>query len=327
MSRHANPVDVRLLIKVSKLYYEQHLTQQEISEHLYLSRPKISRLLRQAQERGIVKITIIAPQGSHTDLEQQLEDRFRLNEAVVVEVERHASQPVIARELGIAAARHFQRTLEPEDVVGVSWGMTLNAMVNALQPFEAPGVQLVQLLGGLGAPEAEEHATDIGRRLARLLGCKLTLIPAPGIVDSSEAQAALMSDRQVERAFKLFPVITLAFVGIGVPSPLSVVMRDGSILSQAQLDHLLAAGAVGDICLRFFDNTGQPILSTLDNRVIGITLAQLRRVGRVVGIAGGVEKFRAVYGALRGGLVNVLITDSVLAEELVERDFDEDQDG
>jgi DNA-binding transcriptional regulator LsrR (DeoR family) len=321
MSRHATPVDVRLLIKVSKLYFEQHLTQQEISDHLYLSRPKVSRLLRQAQDRGIVKITIVTPQGSYTDLEQQLEDRFRLDEAVVVEVERNAPQAVIARELGTAAAQHLQRTLEPNDVVGVSWGLTLNAMVNALQPSNAPEVHLVQLLGGLGAPEAEEHATDIARRLARLLGCKLTLIPAPGIVDSSEAQAALMADRHVERAFKLFPAITLAFVGIGVPSPLSVVMRDGSILSQTQLNHLLAAGAVGDICLRFFDSAGQPIISTLDNRVIGITLGQLRRVGRVVGIAGGLEKFRAVYGALHGGLVNVLITDSALAAELIERDF------
>ena len=80
---------------------------------------------------------------------------------------------------------------------------------------------------------------------------------------------------------------------------------------------LLKNGVVGDIALRFFDAQGQPVHSEIDNRVIGITLDQLQRTRRVVGIAGGPTKFQAVLGALRGKLINVLITDSVTAERLL----------
>jgi DNA-binding transcriptional regulator LsrR (DeoR family) len=317
VGRKAGRVDYRLLTKVSKLYYEQNLTQQQIAERLHLSRPKVSRLLQQAQDWGVVQITVLSPQGSHTDLEQQLESRFQLKEAVVIDVGSSATREAVARELGAAAARYLQRTIADSDVIGLSWGTTLNAMVNALSPFDVRDVLIVQIIGGLGAPEAEVHATDICRRFARLLSARLTLIPAPGIVDSARTRDALMSDSHIQTAFHLFSRITMAFVGIGVPLPTSVVMRDGAIMTPAQLDELLALGAVGDIGLRFFDAEGHPIRSALDDLVIGITLEQLRHIQCVVGVAGGQEKLQAVFGALVGGLINVLITDEALAQTLL----------
>jgi DNA-binding transcriptional regulator LsrR (DeoR family) len=310
---------LRLLIKISKLYYEQGLTQQQISDRLHLSRPKISRLLQQAHEVGLIKITVNAPAGYHTTLEQRLETQFHLREAVVVGIETGAAPEVVARELGAAAAQYLYRTLENNDVIGVSWGMTLNGMVNALRPFEAQNCHVVQIIGGLGAPEAEIHATDIARRFARLLSSKLTLIPSPGVVQTVQAQAAMMSDRQVQRAFELFGDITLAFVGIGVPLLTSVALRDGTIMSAQQVAEVRALGAVGDICLRFFDADGRPLDSAFDRQVIGITLPQLQQIGRVIGVAGGREKLAAVHGALRGQLIHVLITDHELAADLVEQ--------
>ncbi|MBI5960414.1 MAG: sugar-binding transcriptional regulator [Chloroflexi bacterium] len=319
MTPNVKQLDLRLLIKISKLYYEQGLTQQQISDRLHLSRPKISRLLQQAHDHGLIQISVTTPPGSYTDLEQQLETQFDLREAVVVAVEAGASQEVIARELGLAAAQYLYRTLENNDVIGVSWGLTLNGMVNALRPFEAQNTQIVQIIGGLGAPEAEVHATDIAQRFARLLGGKLTLMPSPGVVQNAQAQIAMMSDRQVQRAFEMFSEITLAFVGIGVPRATSVVLRDGSIMSPEQLAHVLVLGAVGDICLRFFDADGLPVPSAFDPLVIGITLAQLQQIGRVIAVAGGRDKLAAVRGALRGRLIHVLITDDQLAGELVEQ--------
>jgi DNA-binding transcriptional regulator LsrR (DeoR family) len=318
MPRKSDPVDLRLLSKIGKLYYEQKLTQQEISERLRLSRPKISRLLQRAEEEGIIQITIFSPPGSYAELEQALENRFDLQEAVVVEVENPASPEAVARELGQAAANYLQRTLEPGDVLGLSWGSTLNAMVNALRPVEIEKVHIVQLLGGLGAPEAEVHATDLCRRIARLLNARLTLIPAPGVVNNQQIRQALLSDSHVQAAFDSFSSITVAYVGIGIPSPTSVVIRDGSIISPPQLDELLDLGAVGDIALRFFDASGQPIRSELDELVIGIDHNQLRQGGRVVGAAGGTEKLGAVYGALVGKWIDVLITDHALAQKLLD---------
>lgn len=317
MPRKTKPTDQRLLTKISKLYYEQALTQQDIADRLQLSRPKVSRLLQEATERGIVRITVLSPAGFHTDLEQALEQQFNLLEAVVVEVGQHATQDVVVRELGIAAASYLQRTLIDDDIIGISWGTTLNAMVNALSPMESLNTHVVQLIGGLGPPEAEVHASDICRRFARLMNSKLTLIAAPGIVDTLETKQALLSDRHIRSAFDLFPTIKMAFVGIGVPLPTSVVMRDGSIMTQAQLDHLLAVGAVGDIGLRFFDVYGKAVTSPINDLVFGITLDQLQKIDRVVGVAGGLHKFQAVCGALRGNLINILITDAALAHRLV----------
>ena len=311
--------DLRLLSKVSKLYYEQGLTQQEAADRLCLSRSKVSRLLQQARDVGIVQITVLSPSGVYPDLEYQLESKFGLQEASVVEATEPASQEAISREIGIAAANYLQRTLADGDIIGISWGTTLNAMVAALQPQETRNVHVVQIIGGLGLPEAEFHATDLCRRMAHTLNSKLTLLPAPGIVESQQAKETILADGYVQRALDLISEITVAYVGIGAPTPTSVVMRDGSIMGQAELDDLLSKGAVGDIALRFFDANGQPIHSELDDRVIGITLEQLKQIERVVGVAGGPEKDAVIRGAILGGLINVLITDHATATRLLEQ--------
>ncbi|WP_448336157.1 sugar-binding transcriptional regulator [Bellilinea sp.] len=317
MPRPKQEEDLRLLAKISKMYYEENLTQDEIMERLQLSRSKVSRLLNRAHERGIVKITIVPPPGLFSELESELERQYHLKEAVVVEVEESASQATVAREIGNAAAGYFLRTLQDNDVIGISWGTTLGEMVAALQPRSAPGAHIIQLIGGLGPPESEIHATDLCRRLAQLLRCKLTLLPAPGIVDRSEVKNMFLSDSHVNHAFSLFSSINVAYVGIGSPAPDSVIMRDGSILSWEEMNSLLKKGAVGDIALRFFDDMGHPIKNEIDERVIGISLEELRRIKRVVGVAGGPQKVNVIRGALRGGLINVLITDQMTAQQLL----------
>ena len=318
MARLLPNEELRLLSKISKLYYEEGLTQDEIVQKLNLSRSKISRLLQQARERGIVQISVISPPGIYSDLESRLERRYHLHEAVVVEAREPDSQPAVSREVGLGAAAYLQRTISSSDVIGITWGTTLGNMVFGMQPRPTPGAQVVQINGGLGRPEAEVHATELCRRLARLLDCNLTLLPAPGIVDNQEIKRAFLSDSHVQRALELFDRLTVAFVGIGSPTPDSVVMRDGSILTRDELGDLVSKGAVGDIALRYFNAHGEPIQSEIDQRVIGITLKQLSGVNRVVGVAGGPQKVTAIRGALRGGLINVLITDHITAGLLLD---------
>lgn len=318
MAKLSSPDERRLQVKVCKLYYEENLTQDEIVEKLHLSRSKVSRLLQRARDEGIVQITVITPDGILSDLEAKLESRFRLQEAVVVEVRASDPAAVIRRELGSTAAAYLARTLRDNDLIGISWGSSLHHMVAALQPLESNGVQVVQIIGGLGQPEAEAHATDLCRRLARTLGARLALLPAPGIVDHLRTKEAFLSDTYVQRALALFPKLDVAFVGIGAPTPDSVVMRDGAIITPSELEALLARGAAGDIALRFFDSYGQPVQTDVDPRVIGISLEQLAEIKRVVGVAGGPEKKDAILGALRGGLVDVLITDSITAQGLLD---------
>ena len=311
-------IDYRLIFKACKLYYEQNLTQLEISKRLSISRPKVSRLLKQAEEVGIVKISIIPRPGFHTDLEDALETKFRLREAVVVEVSNYESQVAVSKEVGAAAASYFLRAVEDPLVIGISWGTTLQAMVDSISQQNLNKSHLVQLIGGLGNPESEAHATYILRRLVSQINSRLSILNVPGIVDKAAVKSAVLSDSHVREAFKLFGKIDIAFVGIGVPTPDSVVMRDGTILTQNELDMLLSKGAVGDICLRFFNAEGQPVYSEIDERVIGITLDEIKKIKTVVGVTGGPQKANAIRSALNGKLINVLITDHVNARKLIE---------
>lgn len=317
MPRSKNQPDLRLLTKVSKLYYEDNLNQDEMVERLHISRATISRLLAQAREMGIVKIMVVPPSGTYAALEACLEQEFGLQEAIVVDVPAPTSPQIIARELGAAAAAYLLRVIAPDDVVGVSWGYTIRGMVSALEPRKLPDVRIVQLTGGIGKPESEAHATELCRAMARTLSCKLALLPAPGVVRSREMRDVYLMDEHVRTAMQLLPQITQAFVGIGSLNSYTIATRDESILTEADIREVIAAGAVGDIANRFMDSQGQPIQTELNERIIGIDLVQLQRIPRVVGVAGGTEKLEAIRAALRGKLVKVLITDQQTAKSLV----------
>jgi len=209
----------RLLVKVSKMYYEEGLSQDDIILRLNLSRSKISRLLQQARDEGIVQITVNTPKHLFSELETRLEKLFGLYEAIVVETHVGDSQENIIRELGVAAAGYLERSVGTTTTIGISWGSTLHGMVAALHSNRLPKTKVVQIIGGLGQPEAEVHATDLCHRLARSLGSQLTLLPAPGIVSTEQARDVLLADLFIQRAMRMFDHLDIAFVGIGTPKP------------------------------------------------------------------------------------------------------------
>jgi len=312
----------RLLVKTAQLYYEQELTQSEISGRLRLSRQKVQRLLREARDQGIVRISILPVMGAHTELEKSLEQRIGLHEAIVVETAAYDEQSVVTREIGAGAAEYLLRVLQPHDVVVISWGSSLLGMVEALQANGAPagfkGVNIVQGLGGLGDPINETHATELTRSLAKALGGQALLLPAPGVAGTYAARQAFQNDPYVIRALNQGAAANLAFMGIGAPRPDSILCRQSTIVSWPEIAELQKQGAVGDINLRYYDDQGFPIASDLDSRVIGLTLDEIRKIERVVGVAGGSEKFAAVRAALKRNIVDILVTEHVTARRLLE---------
>jgi DNA-binding transcriptional regulator LsrR (DeoR family) len=127
----------------------------------------------------------------------------------------------------------------------------------------------------------------------------------------------MLKDRYVQQALDLFKSVTVALVGIGAVEPSKLLATSGNVFSPHELKQLSRRGAVGDICLRFFDGRGEPVITPLNDRVISMELEALRRVPRVVGIAGGRRKTPAIGGALAGRWINVLITDRATAERLL----------
>jgi DNA-binding transcriptional regulator LsrR (DeoR family) len=228
------------------------------------------------------------------------------------------SQSHVSRAVGSAAAGYVIRAISSRSTIGMCWGDTLRYMVSGMAPHRYPGAEVVQIIGGIGQPDAEVHATELCRTMARALDCRLTLLPVPGIVGDQRTREALLADVHVQRAFDAFDDLDIAFVGIGAPTTDSVTMRDGSIISRAELDDLLRKGTVGDIALRYYDAAGECIESEINERIIGMTLEQIKRVPKVVGVSGGPQKVAAIRAALAGQLINVLITDSVTAGKLLD---------
>ncbi len=309
--------ELRLMTKIARLYYEHDMTQPEIAAQLDLSQASVSRLLKRAKQEQIVRVTVNVPHGIYSELEEQLQKAYKLKEAVVVDTVEHSDQ--ILRDIGAAAAYYLETTLRSGDLIGVSsWSATLLAMVDALQPLTRPlGIRVLQILGGLGSPSAEVYASRLVGRLADLVRGEAVLLPAPGIVGSPTAVPILLEDRYVRAAMSLFDQVTIALVGIGTVEPSGLLASSGNIFSPEELNILRAAGAVGDICLRFFDASGTPVATPLNERVIGMNLEQLRHVKRVVGIAGGKQKLSAIRGALLGRFINVLVTDRFTAQSLL----------
>ncbi|MGB7137766.1 MAG: sugar-binding domain-containing protein [Acidobacteriaceae bacterium] len=274
-------------------------------------------MLRRAEAIGIVRTTVSAPAGIHSEVEEAMEETFGLKEAIVIE--SGSDEDTIARDLGGAAAYLIESTVKGHEVIGIScWSQALLAMVNGLQPARSEGGgKVVQILGGIGNPGVQSHATQLTQRLAHLLLATPVLLPAPGIVGSKAARNVLLNDPYVQQAMSLFGSLDIALVGIGALEPSRMLRRSGNVFGEQEMRVLSEAGAVGDICLQFFDANGLPVRSAFSSRVISIPLQDLKRTPCVIGVAGGQRKVEAILAALRGSWVNTLITDHPTALALL----------
>lgn len=310
--------DLRLMSTVARLYYDRGLGQTQIAAQLDLSQATVSRLLRRALNEGIVRITVGVPSGVFPELEEALQTTYGLKRAIVVDTVDDDGQ--ILRDLGAAAAHYLETTLKDGEIVGISsWSATLLAMVDAMHPLPASvHAKVVQLLGGVGNPAAEVHANTLTHRLARLVHGDAVFLPVPGVTGSAEAKSVLLDDPYVRSTMGLFGQVSIALVGIGALEPSRLLASSGNVFAPEEIALLSERGAVGDICLRFFDCWGMPVTTPLDARVISMSLQQLKAVKRAVGIAGGSRKLAAIRGALAGRWINVLVTDRFTAERLID---------
>jgi len=311
---HPEPSELRLLYRVATAYYEDDRTQEEIAERLGLSRVKVCRLLDRARSVGIVRISVNIPGSGSVEQERALERRFGLLEAVVAP---RTPRLALVDRLGAAAAELFTRTIRGHEVVGLTWGNALRAFVGALPRLHLPELKIVQIIGGLGSVDAGVNGVELTRALAERCGARPRLLHAPGIVATPEVKAALVADNQVREALELGARAEVVIVGIGVPLKTFALLGPGPLLPEAELDALLALGAVGDIAFRHFDARGQMLETGLEGRVVGLEPALLAAVPRRIAVAGGPEKTDAIRAALTGQLVNVLVTDEDTAAALL----------
>ena len=306
--------DVRLarVSFVADLYYNHGLNQQEIGETLGIARPAVSRLLSEAKERGIIEIRVHHPWRSGK-LEVALRDAFGLNDAVVIvnDGSEHQEMPDL---LGRAVQRYLGGHLHPSVTVAISWGSSLHKAVARIDPQRLPNARVVQVIGATGT---ESHASDgpqLAQMLAAKLGCTAHLLHAPLLVESEALRDALLNDRNIKAVMKVAQEADIALVGIGVPDAEANNLVRTGYLDTSDAERLVRSGAVGDICARYFDENGNVLDVALNRRIVGIEPGEVAKAGTVIAVSGGATKTRAVLAALRGGYLDVLVTDSVVAE-------------
>jgi DNA-binding transcriptional regulator LsrR (DeoR family) len=299
------------------MYYEWDMRQSEIAKKLDLSQATVSRLLNRSKEEGIIRISVNLPKGVYTEIEETLVKKFGLRDAIVVD-SLDDNEKLIQRDLGAAAAYYLESSIRPNEVIGISsWSATLVALVEALHSLpRKPGIKVVQILGGVGNPSVETHATRLTSSMAQLVNGDAVYLPVSGVLATEAARDILMADDVAQHAIKLFDQVTTALVGIGSIEPSPLLAQSGNIFAPQEMELLQQANAVGDILLRFFDQNGNLVETGLEKRVISMSLDQLSKVSRAIGVAGGSRKYAAILGALRGHWINILVTDHFTAKRL-----------
>lgn len=320
MGRVGERFDAALAAQVCRRFFLDDLTKQEIAAELGISRFKVARLLAEARRRGLVRIEVRDPEELNAQRNEALRDRWQLRDVLVVQG-GPASGGGLLPALGGAAARLLRRRLRPGDMLGIAWGSTLHSVVSALEAEAAPRpVDVVQIAGGFRRVEPAYNAIELAHRAAAALGGRLYPLHAPALLESAQARELLLREPAVADTVRMFDQVTVTLVGIGAlrPQPTSALYR-GGVLGEATLAALRRLGAVGDAYCHFLDPDGR-VFPEFADRTIGMTTAQIHAVPLRIGVAGGVDKVTALRAALRGGLVNALVTDATTADALLAAD-------
>lgn len=300
---------------VARNYFIDKKPKNKIAEELGISRFKVARLIRSAVSNGTVKIKIeIAdPEGIDGDLSSRLQAAFGLRRAIVVSALPDSGTTM--RAVAKAAAAAIAEMLEPDDVLGISWGSALDAMVDLLPPL--PKCKIVQMAGGSSDWSFSVNAVDLVRRASLKTGAKAYAIHAPLAVATSELAVALKSEPSIAQTLSEFSSVTKAVIGIGCWMPPASTIRE--ILPERDRAELEQLGVVGDACGSFWDSEGNSISTPLQDRLIAFRESDLRKVPELIAVTHGAERAAATYAILCAALPTTLVTDTSVAEALLRK--------
>ena len=306
----------RLINTILTLYYIQDYTQAEIAQRLGLSTPKVNRLLKQARQQGLVDITIRTPFHHLFELESRLKAIFGLTDAVVIPAVSESNDAVI-HFLGQAAATYLLGRLRDGDIIGIASGQAVHALVQAVEAPRDYDVTVVPVVGAVQG-RVTSDVNYLASELANRLGGRAFQLHAPAFVDSQAHRDTLLSMTPVREILDLARRATIAMVGVGILNQEASRFVQFTALSPQDMDHIVKVDrGVGDIAAHVYDIDGRQCAPEYANRVVGLSLEELRRIPLIIGAAATAAKALPLYGALRGGWLHALITDEAAAQGIL----------
>jgi deoxyribonucleoside regulator len=303
------------LVEASRLYYELGETQGRVAELLGVTRPQVSRLLKQARAEGIVEIRIVDRTAEVSRAGGALRERFGL-EGVHLAPSLHGPEDLTRRSIGRLAAQVLRSAIRDGAIVGIGDGASVSATADAMAETTSPvAATIVPLCGGYWFSGA---AREPFRRIADAVGATVQGLLAPGLVDDAATKSALYAHAGVRSILELWERLDVALFGIGGRS-WSAASLGGEIA-----DEIDRRDAVGEVLIAPFDAEGRFVCDALRDRVIAFDARRLSSVPITIGVAGGLSKVEPILGALRGGLVTTLVTDVRTAEAVLDASSSDD---
>lgn len=311
----------RLIATVAWLYHTRGLRQSAIAERLNISQSRVSRLLEQAIDLDIVRTSVVLPSDEQSILENELESAYGLKQATVYAVGARTDGWQLRRELGELMAEQLQTMPLDSEVIGfTSWSRTLQEMVAHLRPLRnSVAKYVVEMLGDLGPPSLQHLAAENTRQFATLAGAEPIFLRLPGVLPSAAVKQTLLAhDSHAREALQKLDLVDFALVGIGSGEIVPPLRAGDNFFTDEQVAQAKAGGAVGEVNLHFIAEDGGLVHTGFEDQVVGVSVEQLRRVGPRLGVAGGPSKYQAIRAALLGGWVNMVVTDSITAQWLLD---------
>ncbi|MFC4599971.1 sugar-binding transcriptional regulator [Cohnella hongkongensis] len=307
---------IRKVVEAAKLYYQLDYSQNQIADALGVSRPTVSRLLQQAKTEGVVTIEIKDPTEDVEVLRRLLKEKFQLKNAVVAFTPTY-DDSVVKRYIGEAAANYVMELAKDGDTIGASWGSTMYQVALHLKTKSLNHSFVVQLNGGVSDADIRISPSEIVHLFGRAFNVTPYFMYLPAIVDHILVKQAMLTDRHIRRVMDMGQSANIAIFTAGAPTPDSVLLNSNYMRSD-ELE-TIRTQAVGDICSRYYDVNGEICLPSLNERTVGIELADLRQKEHAILVAGGASKVNAIWGALRGKYGNTLVTDQITAKALLKK--------
>lgn len=301
-----------LATRVARRYFVDDASKVQIADEFGVSRFKVARLLDYARAEGLVTITINDAGMVDVHRSERLGALLRLNEVLVVA--SHGPEAERRRQVGRAAANLLRDTLREGDVLGLAWGRTLTAMTEELT--ELPRVSVVQLTGAVGG-NLNESPVEVVRRVALRAGADARAIFAPLLVEDAATATALRRQPDVASAMALFADVTVAVLSVGSWDPPISQLR--AVMSEADRETLNARGVMAEIAGILLDKEGRLVGADFSDRSLSISPLELAKVPRVIAVAAGAQKGRAVQAAAFSRLISAIVVDQELADAILDR--------
>jgi len=310
------PVELGLdvVMAAAWLYYHDGLNQVDVAEIVGVSRASIVNYLQEARDRGIVRVVLSPESDAPIDLAYRLKERYGLAGCLVIPDDNGRTDP--SWRIGSAGGRVLSAMLRPGDVVGVAWGRTVLALSQTIPELSAVSdVSVVQIVGSMLATYelSPELCTS---NIASRIGARCVNLHAPALISSPHVRELLLREPAIVEQLQLIHACTRVVFSVAGIDAGSTILHTG-LVSPKEIAAYARSSAVGVIAARFIDAAGAPVEGDLDTRLIGIDLADLRRIPERLCVAGGPRKIEVLRAALVGGYVTTLVTDEKSARALM----------